>query len=189
MTKANINKNDVVSTTVTFLSGFSLIILVLNLIFFTKLYFSENLKYQGSALEISGPVTALPEITDGTKVTQTFVINDNGLSSVAIQVGTFMRKNDIHLVLTLADQTGKTLRSGTFSLLDHADNTFLEFSFDPILNSKGKTMILSISSPDSKAGNAVTLWATGSDTYPQGKLRINDKYLQSDLVLSVKYLR
>jgi hypothetical protein len=172
-----------------FVSGIALIILISNLFFFTWLYFTGNLKYQGSALEITGAAIALPEITAGTRVSQTFFANQNGISSVAVQVGTYMRQNDVRLVLSITDQAGKVLRSKTFSLLNHADNSFLKFAFNPILNSKGKTMIISVESPDSNAGNAVTLWTTGSDAYPQGKLRINDKYLSSDLVLSVKYLQ
>jgi hypothetical protein len=189
MNSAKLNKKDFTSATIIFVSGIALIILILNLIFFTQLHFRGNLKYQGSALEISGAAAALPEITSGTQVSQTFFVNQNGISSVAVQVGTYMRKNDVRLVLSITDQAGKVLRSKKFSLKKHADNTFLKFTFDPILNSKGKTMIISVESPDSKAGNAVTLWATVSDTYPQGKLRINDKYLPSDLVLSVKYLQ
>jgi hypothetical protein len=189
MTSAKLNEKEVTATTVKFLSGVALIILILNSIFFIQLYFAGNLKYQAFALEISGAVAALPEITSDTQVSQTFFANHDGLSSVAVLVGTYMRKNDVRLALTLTDQAGNVLRSKTFSLLNHADNSYLKFSFDPVLNSKGKTMIISVKSPDSKPGNAVTLWSTGSDVYTQGKLRINNMYLPSDLVLSVKYLQ
>jgi hypothetical protein len=188
MNSAKLNKREFTSTTVLFVSGIALIFLILNLFFFTQMYFTGDLKYQGSALEISGAKAPLPEITSGTQVSQTFFVNQDGISSVAIQVGTYMRKNDVRLVLRITDQAGKVLRSKTFSLLKHSDNSFLKFAFDPILNSKGKTMIISVKSPDSKPGNAVTLWTTGSDVYALGKLRVNDKYLPSDLVLSVKYI-
>jgi len=181
------NKKEFTWTTPIFVSVVALLILISNLIFFTQLYFTGNLKYQGSALEISGASAPLPEITTGTQVSQTFFVNQDGISSVAVQVGTYMRKNDVRLVLSVTDQAGKVLRSKTFSLLDHADNSFLKFDFEPIINSRGKTMIISVESPDSKPGNAVTLWTTGSDVYAQGKLSVNDEYLPSDLVLSIKY--
>lgn len=186
---ARLKAKDISSVGIISISTAAIFILCLNLVFFIKLFFAGNLKYQGSALEISGAVAALPEITYGSKVSQTFVVDHNGFSSVAVQVGTYMRRNDVQLVLTVTDQVETVLRSKTFSLLKHSDNSYLKFSFDPIWNSKGKTMILSIESPDSKTGNAVTLWTTGSDVYPQGKLRVNDKYLSSDLVLSVKYVQ
>lgn len=189
MTSARLNAKEATATTVKIVSGLALIILILNSIFFIQLYFAGNLKYQASALEISGAVAALPEITSETQVSQTFFANHDGLSSVAVLVGTYMRKNNVQLALTLTDQAGNVLRSKTFSLLNQADNSYLKFSFDPILNSKGETMTISVKSPDSKAGNAVTLWSTGSNVYPQGELRVNDKYLPSDLVLSVKYLQ
>jgi hypothetical protein len=187
MMKPDLNKKNTTHTLATFVSGAAFLILILNLIFFSQLYFSGELKYQGSILETSGAVTALPEIVSEMKVSQTFFVDHDGLSSVAIQVGTFMRKNDVHLLLTLTNDAGKVLRDENFSLLKHGDNSFLKFSFEPITDSKGKTMTISISSPDSSPGNAVTVWTTGTDSYLKGKLRLNDEYLSSDLVLSVKY--
>lgn len=131
---------------------------------------------------------ALPEIIAGSKISQSFYSDQQGVSSIGFQVGTFMRQNFVQLNAELTNSKGEVLRSKTFDVSNHPDNTYLIFDFTPLESSYNQNFSINISSPDGKPGNAVTLWATRQDSYLNGTLTIGDKKTQMDLIMFVKYV-
>jgi hypothetical protein len=184
---APLKNNQLFFRIVFLVSALSIFFLALNLLFFSKAFFEGKLGYSGTVLQINGGSIALPEIIAGSAISQSFYSDQEGISSIGFQVGTFMRQNSVQLKAELTNSKGQVLRSKTFDVSNHPDNTYLIFDFIPLKNSYNQNFLINISSPDGKPGNAVTLWATSEDSYVNGTLTIGAEKTQMDLIMFVKY--
>jgi hypothetical protein len=149
---------------------------------------SDQPKYFGTMLEITGATNPLPEIVENVEVRQTFLATHGGVSQITFLIGTFARSNESTLLVQLKDSKNRTLRYNTFSMSQFPDNSFLTFNFKPILNSIDKSYSLAISSRSAVSGNAITVWSTSEDSYSFGELSINNTPLEADLVMKISYL-
>ena len=55
------------------------------------------------------------------------------------------------------------------------------FNFPPLYNSKGEMFYFSFESPQSKNGDAITVWATDVNRYYRGSIYLNRKKSTGDL--------
>lgn len=127
------------------------------------------------------------EIFGDRVVTQSFRAEHNGLCVVSIMFATYARENDIPVKLTLLDDKGVEITSQISEGKKIRDNVFYSFRFPAIVGSKGKKFQVSITSPDGKAGNAITAWMSESDVYPEGSLTVNGAAMPGDLMIKLYY--
>jgi hypothetical protein len=66
------------------------------------------------------------------------------------------------------------------------DNSYFDFRFDPISDSKGKTYFFKIWS-DGTEENSITVWMSNADAYVDGKFYINDQENTGDLCFTLCY--
>jgi GT2 family glycosyltransferase/glycosyltransferase involved in cell wall biosynthesis len=104
---------------------------------------------------------ALDELIAGHSLGQRIRAERPNLSGIEIQVATFARLNTGHLTLALYPHPGSStpLALLTVPVVTLPDGAPLRFRFPPLPDSHSHTYYLSVTSPDSVPGDAVTLWA------------------------------
>lgn len=141
----------------------------------------------GLALEL--PQKPVGEIFGDGAVIQSFKAEHDKLCVVSVMLATYARTNDATVKLALLADDGAIIATQTIDGKKLHDNAFHNFLFPAIAGSKGKTYQIKISSPDGKAGNAITAWMSESDIYPDGKLTVNNLTLPGDLMIKLYYER
>lgn len=128
------------------------------------------------------------EIYGDTIVGQSFVATEDQLTRVDVKLATYARENtgDIIFGLREATSTQETV-SITVKAEAIKDNAYHSFVFDPILESKGKLYVFTVSALESKPGNAITIWYSTDDVYSNGTAQINDKPIEGDLSFRTYY--
>lgn len=144
--------------------------------------------YVTSALAYECPGNVPPEgpvgeLVKGTKVIQTFVSQCSGLNRVALYFGTYGRVNTHPVIFRVTDTATKdTFYEQVIPGSEIEDNQWLELAFEPRLDSMGKQYRISVHSPESRPGDAVTIWRSQGDAYPDGEALINRQSVGADLV-------
>lgn len=119
---------------------------------------------------------ALDELVANTEIAQTFVALEDDLRTVVFNVNTFGRVNTCTIRVKLMQlPEDKLVQESDFPCQTLPTDNPLQFSFEPVANSKNKTYRLIVTSPDGRAGNAVSLWAKSDFNYPNGKLNFNNQ--------------
>lgn len=177
ITQKSVNKE--LSQTLT-IAVIAVILLGIALYYISTAYIPKS-----TDLNLSGGNTTGP-ITEQTEVCQTFIAEEDRLSSVGIYMSTYARLNSSNYTFSLTDSDGNTLfyrleNSGAIS-----DNTYYTLSFSKIKNSKGKQYTVKIVS-ESDEINAVAAMTSEEDAYPGGALIINGEDTGLDLVFRVSY--
>lgn len=128
------------------------------------------------------------EIYGSKIISQSFVSSENGLNRIDILLATYARNNTENVSFYLREADSNTdIVIITVNAEKIRDNTYHSFKFGPILESKGKTYIFSIESPDSKPGDAITIWHNTEDTYPNGSILMDNISIPGDLGFRVYY--
>jgi hypothetical protein len=127
--------------------------------------------YEGVCRLPSGLIPEKP-IGDILKpVTQTFASECKDISGVGAFFATYGRGNSGLLYVSLRDETSnRTIFEKKVKVADIRDNRWMFFRFPTIQNVNGHDFTLTFTPQGSYRGNAVTIWATTSDMYPQGEL-------------------
>ena len=115
--------------------------------------------------------TALQEILPGQPIIQQFSCPVQGLRDIAVVFATYQRTNNSGMLqLQLSDMASDTvLATRTLNASIIGDNSWVFVRLArPLTNCTGKTLRLTISSPDAHAGTAVTAWSY--PTYYNGVL-------------------
>lgn len=125
------------------------------------------------------------EITKDTIVEQLFISPSDKIDTIGIQFATYGRKNDSTLYVKLYDVDNDfVLFTWHLVASDMKDNSYIYLkvphNIGLVKNHKYK---LVFGSDNAVAGNAVTVWASESDTYTLGDLTINDSNFFGDLVI------
>lgn len=129
-----------------------------------------------------------PEITSSVRLTQTFAGSDDGLTSVQLFFGTYMRRNTADVEVTITDETGGTVLQTDLPAASIADNAYHTIVFDRVQRSRGVVYEVTITSPEGRPGNAFTAWTGNCDCYPEGDFAINGVVQEDrELVLRVSY--
>jgi uncharacterized membrane protein len=104
-------------------------------------------------------------------VTQTFTVECKDINGVGAYFATYGRDNSGLIQVTLRDETSDTtLVEEKVKVADMKDNRWIFFRFPTAQNVNGHTFALTFVPEGSFEGNAVTIWATRSDIYPQGEV-------------------
>jgi hypothetical protein len=136
---------------------------------------------------------AVGEILPQRPVGQTFIPRQDQLRAVGILLATYGREAEGSLVFHL-QEVGDEYRSDDLArvevnLSEVEDNAWRVFSFPPIEGAAGRTYYFYLESPQVKPGEAITAWATSSDSYPKGTLYIDHTPQMGDLSFMLYYVR
>lgn len=123
------------------------------------------------------------EIGGPTQQGQTFVADRDGLSQIKVLLATYARRNDREILFHLKESPAAVVDLATIAVNagEIADNAWHTFSFGPIPDNKGRGFYFYIESPQSVAGNAITIWSSREDTYSQGSRYENGAPAPGDL--------
>lgn len=137
--------------------------------------------------EMSRPVG---ELVGGATVAQSLTAEYGGLTEVAVRLGTYERENEGELVFRLdgPQMTGTITR--TVMMAELEDNVYEAFEFSPIQDSAGQGFTFTLESPGADAGEAVTVWGTEEDVYPDGEATLRGLYQGkevADLTFRLRY--
>jgi hypothetical protein len=120
---------------------------------------------------------------------QSFVAPFNGLNRVDILFQTYQRHNTHAVSLRLLEISpsldnplhGVELFRTSFNAATVGDQSWYTFSFASIINSKGKSYLISLSSPESSDGNAITVGGIERDAYEPGSAYLGATPVLADL--------
>lgn len=137
------------------------------------------------------PVNDTPagEITGETKIGQTFVARYKNLTAIEVLLATYDRKNTGEFIFHLKNDPSSKEDlfhyKGDISKLK--DNTYFRFSFPGISTSKAKEFFFYLEAPQSRPGNAITIWSNSEDDYREGEKIVNGGHSKGDLVFKTVY--
>ncbi len=111
------------------------------------------------------------ELLASTEAGQTFTAEHSGFSLVEVRLATLARANTGPVVFHLRESPDASvdLFVTTIEAADVKDNAYHIFEFPPIRDSIGRSFYFGLESPDAEQGNAITVWGTTEDIYPDGK--------------------
>lgn len=133
--------------------------------------------------------TPAGEIHGSITVGQVFTAPHSGLYRLDVLMATYARENthDVIFHLRSSPQAESDLVKITINAREVEDNRFRPFIFDPIRDSAEKNYYFFFDSPDSEPGDAITVWATIKDLYPEGRPFRNHQAGGGDLVFLTYY--
>ncbi|MEX2055138.1 MAG: phospholipid carrier-dependent glycosyltransferase [Candidatus Andersenbacteria bacterium] len=109
------------------------------------------------------------ELTGGAQVGQMIPIKKNNWNMVAFGLSNFnsrLNTQDVILHIRESVESTQDLRTVVVNARDIDDQAYHSFTFDPLPDSAGKTYFVSLTSPTSTAGNAITARFTTRDFLP-----------------------
>lgn len=127
------------------------------------------------------------ELTAERTFIQSFPAKDRYLRKVHLGLATFARQNQGKLRIEIINSTGESIVWQEKDLQDIRDNSWLSISFKPVELRTGELYAIRISSTDSRPGNAITWWASKSDTYPEGKALVDGAAQDADFLFKVVF--
>jgi 4-amino-4-deoxy-L-arabinose transferase-like glycosyltransferase len=121
------------------------------------------------------------EIVKDSRFTQTFLSDCSGLNEIEVYLATYARTNTSSLGFRLRDsETLQLLAEQYIPATELVDNQWHLFKFESQLASKGKHYQITLLSPDAQPGNAVSVWQSNTDVYPDGEAAVNHKPVNGD---------
>ncbi|MDM8527920.1 hypothetical protein QUF58_06845 [Anaerolineales bacterium HSG24] len=116
------------------------------------------------------------QIWDDIVAGQSFVAQQNNLNRVDLLFHTYWRTNTKDIIITLMEMSDANtypestllLHQTTFNAAILRNESWYSFIFPNISNSQGKTYLITVKSPTSYEGNAITLGGIDTDVYPMG---------------------
>jgi len=117
------------------------------------------------------PQTWVGDLRAGIVVGQSFIASHTGLCRIDVWLAPKVTDNtqDILFHLKTDRQAEQDLVTLTANARDVHPDAYHTFAFPPIANSAGRSFYFYLESPDSTSANAVTVWGTEEDAYPEGK--------------------
>ncbi len=128
------------------------------------------------------------EITSQVTVAQEFVSECRGTVTKAnLMLATYGRTNTQPVLVRLIDMSNNgTIAEHSFSAQSVADNSWYTIPIPPLSGSFGKTYQISISSPESVPGNAITIWSSqNGNHYLDGHAVLNGKQIRQRFEVSI----
>lgn len=133
--------------------------------------------------------TPVGEIYGKTKIGQTFTAQNNNLTAIEVLLATYNRKNTgefiFHLKKNPSSKEDLFNYKGDISKLK--DNKYFRFDFPEIKTSKAKEFYFYMEAPQSRPGNAITIWSNSEDLYREGEKIVNGGQSPGDLVFKTVY--
>jgi hypothetical protein len=128
----------------------------------------------------------LPELLATQTYGQDFVSTRNYLYRIDLGTATYARVNTAPVIFHLRSSSKATTDIATVTVPGSAvqNERSTSFIFSPLPDSLGKPFYFFIESPESTPGNAITLYSTEYDRYPDGSAYNNGKPVTCDLVFT-----
>ncbi len=126
----------------------------------------------------------LGELVAGVEVTQVFIANHDNLTAVALMMSNNGgRARDCEVVFRLRVKNSSTdLAERNIDCSAIPDQDWVRFDFPPLVVSRRWRFVISVQSPNARAGQApLLLMASVSGIYPDGKLRLDDRVVPGAL--------
>jgi len=140
---------------------------------------------------IGQPIADTPagEIHGSITIGQLFIAPYDGLYRIDMLMATYARENthDVIFHLRNGPQAEGDLVKITVNTREIEDNRHRPFIFAPIRDSAGKSYYFFFDSPDSEPGDAITVWGTIKNLYPEGRAFRNHQAGGGDLVFLTYY--
>ena len=126
------------------------------------------------------------ELIDGETFGQTFISTGDDLYRIDLGMATFARANSAPVIFHLRNGPESNTDISTITLLasEIQNDRPTSFEFPPLPDSKGKSYYFFIESPQATPGDAITVYASGLDQYPDGMAYRNGKTESADLVFT-----
>ena len=155
----------------------------------------DNLACEGQPINIRLRPTVAQQIWGETTISQSFVAPRNGLNRIDLLFQTYQRQNSHDIILTLRrlppdtdnPLMGTKIREFTFNATGVRDHTWRLFTFPSIPDSAGKSYLISIQSPQSVSGNAITVGGTEWDVYEPGSAYLGSMPVLADVAFRTCY--
>jgi len=129
------------------------------------------------------------EIYGEMEIGQTFEAKGNNLSAIEVLLATYNRKNTGEFIFHLQEEPGskEDLFNYKGDISKLKDNKYFRFRFPEIKTSKAKEFYFYLEAPQSRPGNAVTIWSNSEDLYREGEKMVDGGSAQGDLVFKTLY--
>lgn len=169
----------------------SLFIFTLALLLFVLFQFGELFYKISSKQEYNNTVQNLGEevigeIYGAIEVGQSFISNEDNISSVEVLMGTFGRNNFSTIEYGIKDnETGQIIEVHNEDAFLVKDNEYHKFKFNNLKNTKNREYYFYIKIPDADYNNSVTIYKSKSDAYKDGYLYLNGKSENGDMALKI----
>lgn len=137
--------------------------------------------------------TPAGEIWGPTEIGQGFVARYSGLHRIDLLMATYARHNSHDVTFHLVEGSREELFQTFFNAAEVQDNGFFSFDFPALDSSRGKVFLFYLTSPDSvptsesSSGDAITVWSTIVDSYPEGAKYVNGDFTEGDLTFITFY--
>jgi len=131
--------------------------------------------------------TIVGEIVDGGLLEQTFFSPSENLSEVDVKLATFGRDNFCFITLQLVDDAGQSIASRKLPCQAVVNNAYFPVKFSAVRDSANRMYKVRVTAEGAMPGNAVTIWASDQDAYPQGSLLINGRPAAGDLDMVLRW--
>lgn len=151
----------------------------------------KRLLRTGRKLALNGaPIRRLGELSSRRRVGQTFVSQLDNLHRIDVLISTYGRRNTRDVVFRLKESptAEKDLATARVNASLLANNGYVRFLFDPQTGSQGKSFYFCLESPESVAGDAISLWAYSRADLRCGDLYDNERVKDGQLVFGTFYL-
>ncbi len=169
----------------------TIIFLILALVGFGSIiaYWFNQLACEGQPINNNVTPTESQQIWGDQIISQSFVASHNNLNRVDILFQTYQRQNTHDVTLQLLEARadnqdpfkGLELFQATFNAATVSDQSWRTFTFPPITRSKGKTYVITLQSPDSVEGNAITVGGIERDIFQSGEAFLGPVPLRADI--------
>ena len=155
----------------------------------------DQLACEGQTVNNNELPTEPQQIFGDRVVSQSFVAPRNGLNRIDLFLLTYGRKNSGEVtlrLLALPDQVnnpleGTELYRTTFNAATVSDQTWRTFLFPPLANSAGQTYAISLQSPNSTDGNAITVGGIERNPYRAGTAYLGATPIPADMAFRSCY--
>lgn len=129
------------------------------------------------------------EIHGDIRVGQTFVADYDGLTGVDVLMATYNRTNSGEFIFHLKSNpyAEKDLHSARLDIAEVRDNSYFRIRFPKMKSTKRRTFYFYLEAPQSRPGNAITIWSHSQDSYRKGQKIVNSTPSPGDLAFKTVY--
>lgn len=170
--------------------GFLIVISFLVGLFFIFTTALDRLGYEGQPINYEQFIFDTLEIRGDLIIGQTFLAPVDNLQRIDVILRNYGRQNthDVTFYLKQSPDSPKVLYQETFNASEITrSNQWRTFEFPPILNSAGKSYFFYFVSPDSVAGDAITVGGGLGDLYKDGSAYLGPVPARGDLAFRTYY--
>ena len=160
-----------------------LILFIVEVVFYAVAYHQIHYKnYDQVVDENSGNVGG---VVDQEEITQTFYYEGDYLSKILLKVGTFQRKNEGRILITLSEaMTKEIVFSKELEVSRLKDNSDIILQINSRLSAQDNQYCISIVDEGSRDNTAITMYYNDSDIH-KGRLTVDGKEVKAELEMSI----